>query len=81
MPFLPPSRRLRPELFAIAELFSGSAELDANYVSKLGLNALIREAMQPGDSRELGRLIHRNSQIPIGSLRNNLKPSSAYVQE
>jgi len=47
--------RTRPELFTIAELFTGSSEIDANFVARLGLNALIREV----------RTCHLNDLIPL----------------
>jgi glycogen debranching enzyme len=53
------ARRVRPDLYVTAELFTGSAELDAHYAAKLGINALVREAMGAHDSWDLGRHVHR----------------------
>ena len=41
------AREERPELYVVAELFSGP-EMEVLYTSTLGINALIREAMQVG---------------------------------
>ncbi|OEH79857.1 glycogen debranching enzyme [Cyclospora cayetanensis] len=45
-------RRVRPDIWVYAELFTGSQEADLHFERQLGLNALIRESMQtqnPGD--------------------------------
>ncbi|RKP13656.1 glucanotransferase domain of glycogen debranching enzyme-domain-containing protein, partial [Piptocephalis cylindrospora] len=62
------ARRVRPDLYILAELFTGSEMMDAVYVGRLGIHSMVREAVQPGDSFELSRLIHRHGGYPIGSL-------------
>ena len=57
----------------MAELFTGSQEVDAEFSNKLGISALIREAMHADDSWDLGRLIHRYSGIPVGSVCTALR--------
>jgi glycogen debranching enzyme len=61
------ARRVRPNLFVVAELFTGSEEMDYVFVKRLGINALVREAMQAWSTAELSRLVHRHGGRPIGS--------------
>ncbi|TVY68815.1 Glycogen debranching enzyme [Lachnellula suecica] len=61
------ARRVRPNLFVVAELFSGSEEMDFIFVKRLGISSLIREAMQAWSTGELSRLVHRHGGRPIGS--------------
>lgn len=61
------ARQVRPDLAIFAELFSGSEATDFAFVKRLGISALIREAMQSWSTQELSRLVHMNGGIPIGS--------------
>jgi glycogen debranching enzyme len=65
--FLDAARKLNPNLYVFAELFTGSEEMDVKFVSQLGINSLIREAMNAWDSAELSRIVHRQGGSPLGS--------------
>lgn len=62
------ARRVNPHLYVVAELFSGSEAMDKIFVERLGLNTLIREAMQANDVKELSLLVHKHGGRPIGLL-------------
>ena len=61
------ARQVRPNLAVFAELFTGSEEMDYLFVKRLGISALIREAMQAWSSGEISRLVHMHGGRPIGS--------------
>lgn len=61
------ARKVNPNLYVVAELFSGSEEMDKIFVERLGINSLIREAMQAWNVGELSRLVHKHGGRPIGS--------------
>ncbi|KAI5287790.1 hypothetical protein KEM54_005735 [Ascosphaera aggregata] len=66
------ARKVRPDIAVFAELFTGGEDTDYVFAKRLGLNALIREAMQCWDTKELSSLVHRHGGIPIGSFDPNL---------
>ncbi len=67
--FLDIARRANPNLYVCAELFTGSAEMDVHFVSRLGINSLIREMENGHDPKEESRLLYRfGVNKPIGSM-------------
>lgn len=65
------AREVRPNLGVFAELFTGSEEMDYFFVKRLGISALIREAMQAWSTEELSRLVHMHGGRPIGSFHHD----------
>lgn len=68
------AREVRPELYVCAELFTGSPERDMQFISVLGLNSLIREAMATGSPGDLGR----NTVEYGGQSLGSFQPTSEY---
>ena len=63
------ARVVKPDLYICAELFTGSEEMDIFFVSRLGINSLIRETGNGWDPKELSRLLHRHGLgKPFGTL-------------
>ena len=61
------AREVRPNMAVFAELFTGDEQMDYVFVKRLGISALIREAMQAWSTQELSRLVHMHGGRPIGS--------------
>ncbi|CAG9321923.1 unnamed protein product [Blepharisma stoltei] len=61
------AREVNPNLLVTAELFTEDINTDAKYVKKLGLNLLIREAIQCPDPAAMGKSIYQYGNGEISS--------------
>lgn len=66
------ARKVNPDIYIVAELFTGSEDMDVIFLQKLGIGSLIREAAQPESPAELSRLVHAYGGRPIGSIDSSV---------
>ncbi|GAA6056561.1 hypothetical protein JCM3770_004362 [Rhodotorula araucariae] len=63
------ARKVNPDLYVCAELFTGRQELDLLWVCRLGINSLIREAYNANSPKEESGLLYSfGLGKPIGSM-------------
>ncbi len=74
------ARKVQPNLAVFAELFTNNEQTDFMFIKRLGLSALIREAMQAWSTQELSRIVHRHCGTPIGSFEIDLPAASGSGQ-
>lgn len=60
-------RAVRPDLYVMAELFTPSQHYDNIYINRLGVNAMIREALGAVDARNLSSRLVSHSSEPVGA--------------
>lgn len=73
------ARVVNPDLYVCAELFTGSEETDTHFVSRLGINSLIREAYNGYDPKEMSRLLYRfGVGKPLGDYSYSVQVVTSY---
>jgi glycogen debranching enzyme len=72
---------VNPNLYVCAELFTGSEETDTHFVRQLGLNSLIREAMNGNDPKDQSRLLYNYGVgKPVGSMDKDCLLEKATIE-
>lgn len=63
------ARSVRPELMVNTELFTGSLSLDVEYIGRMGVTSLVREAAQTHSPADLTSYLYAAGGDPAGSLK------------
>ncbi|KAA1468826.1 glycoside hydrolase family 13 protein [Dentipellis sp. KUC8613] len=74
------ARAVNPDLYVVAELFTGSEDMDTIFVSQLGINSLVREAGNAWGPNNLSQIVWRDGLgKPIGSMDGACLSSTGYI--
>lgn len=65
--FIQIARKVKPNIYIFAELFTGNAERDMEFVTQLGINSLLRESIICQSMDSLEHQLWTSGGLPIGS--------------
>ncbi|OHT00114.1 Glycogen debranching enzyme [Tritrichomonas foetus] len=79
--FIRKAREVNPQLYIMAELFTGSEEEDINYINRLGINSIMRDAYHGRSPSEITRTLWSSGGRPVAAVdsldgRTVLRPLS-----
>ena len=64
------ARAVRPSLYVNAELFTGNRDMDIAYISRLGINSLVQEAVQTDSAGAMVGKVAQGGGRPAGTLQD-----------
>lgn len=76
--FIREARKVNPNLYIIAELFTGSDDLDIKYINHIGINAFIREGARHIQPNQMTHLLWSAGGLPVAAL--DLIDSSSIIR-
>ncbi|OHT13097.1 Amylo-alpha-1,6-glucosidase family protein [Tritrichomonas foetus] len=66
--FIKEARKINPNLYIVAELFTGSEDLDIKYINHIGINAFIREGARHVEPGPMTHLLWSAGGLPVAAV-------------
>ena len=76
--FIKEARKVNPNLYIMAELFTSSEELDVQYINRIGINSILREGGKRISPPEMTHLLWSSGGLPVAAV--DMIDSSSYVR-
>ena len=66
--FIKEARKINPDMYIVAELFTGSEDLDIKYINHIGINAFIREGARHVEPNQMTHMLWSAGGVPIAAV-------------